>query len=69
MDAGDFTPKGLDELVLRWRAMSARRGSAAPARCNCGCKCPNDAATTRQAGRTRKSAGLAMAAEPSPACR
>jgi hypothetical protein len=69
MDVRDFTPKVLDELVLRWRALSARRESAMPGRCNCGCKCATRATATQGSARTGQSASLTMAAEPAPACR
>jgi hypothetical protein len=63
VDARDLTPEALDNLVLRWRAMSARR-QAPPGRCNCGCKCATD--TTAISPTVRIGARLAAALVTEP---
>lgn len=63
MDANDFSPKVLDQLVLRWQAMSAGRASAAAGRCNCGCKCAAGTDADQRPARTAKNIGVPMIAE------
>ena len=64
MDANDFPPKVLDQLVVRWQAMSARRASGVAGRCNCGCKCAASVAANERNQRPAKNVGVVLAAEP-----
>ena len=63
MAVNDFSSEALDQLVLRWQDMSARRGSAQAARCSCGCNCPAGRDAGQRPARAVRNGGVAMIAE------
>ena len=69
MASNDFSPTALDQVVLRWRALSARRTFASAGRCGCGCNCKaaeNDAQRLVRALTNTDITTIAESAAPVP---
>lgn len=63
MASSDFSPTALDQVVLRWQALSARRAFVSAGRCGCGCNCKAAKDSAQRLVRALRTTDVAIIAE------